>query len=644
MTNHLAHPKYRPDIDGLRGIAILAVVWYHAFPSALRSGFIGVDIFFVISGFLISSIIFSNLEHNTFSYIEFYNRRIRRIFPALLTVMVASFLFGWMALTADEFKELGKHIAGGAGFITNFILWSESGYFDAAAETKPMLHLWSLAIEEQFYIFWPILLGFTWRRNWSFLRTTTLIAILSFATSIILIQQDATGAFYSPLARFWELMVGGLLAYISLHKRGLISRHTNLQSMFGFVLLVIGLVVINRQMQFPGFWALLPVFGTFFMISAGPSAWLNQHLLSSKFLIWVGLVSYPFYLWHWPLLSFARIIESQKPPLVVNAFMLIVALALAWLTYKYIERPMRFSLSYARLKLIGLVTGIVLIGAASFAVYINNGMEFRKAAPQLNITNQGDISHDIYMKYLHDNFYPCTPLKAREIKMNALENQCFHSKNSGNTDIAIVGDSHSQQLFTGLATIAKDQNIANYIKSGAPTIDNEKFKGIYETLIHSPSIKSVIISAYWGIRVPANSDIQQFEDAFKRTVDTLVSANKSVYIADDVPNFSFDPQKCKYEGRLGLRNQCSESSEKFRSEQKRMQRIIKEIANRSAQVHLLNLSDYFCDSEQCSMAKDGLLFYRDRNHLNLNGSHYIGKRIVKEFPGILTETEKSVPR
>jgi peptidoglycan/LPS O-acetylase OafA/YrhL len=223
---HLAHPKYRPDIDGLRAIAILPVVIFHAFPSIMPGGFIGVDIFFVISGFLISSIIFSSLERDRFSLVEFYTRRVRRIFPALILVLISCLAFGWFVLFADEYQQLGKHTAAGAGFIQNFILWRESGYFDNSAETKPLLHLWSLAIEEQFYIFWPLLLAFVWKRHWSFLRITAVIAAFSFAANIYLILRGhPTAAFYLPFSRFWELMVGGVLAYVVLHRPQLIEKH-----------------------------------------------------------------------------------------------------------------------------------------------------------------------------------------------------------------------------------------------------------------------------------------------------------------------------------------------------------------------------------------------------------------------------------
>ena len=175
---------YRPDIDGLRAFAVIAVVTYHAFPALLPGGFVGVDVFFVISGFLISSILYSNLEAGRFSMLDFYGRRIRRIFPALILVMSACYALGWFVLLPDEYAQLGKHIAGGAGFVQNFVLWSESGYFDNAAETKPLLHLWSLGIEEQFYIVWPILLWIAYRLRLNLLSMTILIAVISFVLNI----------------------------------------------------------------------------------------------------------------------------------------------------------------------------------------------------------------------------------------------------------------------------------------------------------------------------------------------------------------------------------------------------------------------------------------------------------------------------
>jgi len=287
--NHLTHPKYRPDIDGLRAVAILSVVGFHAFPEWIKGGFIGVDIFFVISGYLISTIIFDSLEHKHFSFAEFYSRRIKRIFPALLVVLVSCLVFGWFALLADEYKQLGKHIAGGAGFVSNFIFWNESSYFDNAAETKPLLHLWSLGIEEQFYIVWPLLLWLAWKQRFNFLSITLAVVLISFWLNISKVGEDAVATFYSPQTRFWELLAGSILAYVTLHRPQfkhsfdtwlgkIIFAHPsdvggntlrNIKAFVGAGLIAAGILVIGKENHFPGWWALLPTLGAVLLISAG---------------------------------------------------------------------------------------------------------------------------------------------------------------------------------------------------------------------------------------------------------------------------------------------------------------------------------------------------------------------------------------
>ena len=303
---HLSHPKYRPDIDGLRAVAVLAVVAFHAFPNWVRGGFIGVDVFFVISGYLISTIIFENLDKGTFSFAEFYARRIKRIFPALLLVLIACFAFGWFALLADEYKQLGKHIAAGAGFISNFTLWNEAGYFDNSADTKPLLHLWSLGIEEQFYIVWPLLLWFAWKRKFNLLTITIVVAIASFVLNIKGIKHDMVATFYSPQTRFWELLSGSLLAWVTLYKKDSFAnvKHkvdwwlsrivysekqgadgktlSKVLSFIGLLLLVYGFWIINKELSFPGKWALVPVLGAVLIIIAGSKAWVNRTILSNN--------------------------------------------------------------------------------------------------------------------------------------------------------------------------------------------------------------------------------------------------------------------------------------------------------------------------------------------------------------------------
>jgi len=627
--SHLSHPKYRADIDGLRAIAIIAVVWFHAYPSSLRSGFIGVDIFFVISGFLISTIIFSNLERNTFSFTEFYIRRIRRILPALITVMLTSLTFGWFALTAEEYKQLGEHIAGGSAFISNFLLWSESGYFDNAAETKPMLHLWSLAIEEQFYIFWPLLMALAWRKHKSFLTIMLVIAASSFAFSIYQIGYDKSAAFYSPLTRIWELMAGGILAYIALHRPSFINRYQNPQSILGLILLIIAFLEIDRWDQFPGWWALLPVFGTFLIISAGPSAWVNRHLLSNRPLVWVGLISFPLYLWHWPLLSFIKILKSQQPTWGLSLSAVLASFILAWLTVKYIEHPCRFG-KYKRTTSALLLFSLLATGAAGYLIYTNNGFELRKSAPQLHEVNRGDIGNAAYHQTLKV-FYPCT---SESLLNEAMAGGCLQSRESAAPEIAIIGDSHAQHLYLGVANAAKDSNVLLFMQDGLPTLDDQGFHDALNHAMQTPSITKVIITAFWSWRIKGQLKADQFEASFRKTVAALIAANKHVYIvAADVPNFSFDPSKCKYSGRLGLGfgpvNQCSESSAAYYKEKDSFEKLITKSIVINEKVKLIDLSTYFCDSALCFMAKQGELFYRDKNHLNSNGSIYVGQKIIE---------------
>jgi hypothetical protein len=371
-------------------------------------------------------------------------------------------VFGWFALLADEYKQLGKHIVGGSGFFSNFILWTESGYFDNAAESKPMLHLWSLAIEEQFYIFWPLLLAFVSRCKWSFLRITAVIAVLSFLANIILTGNNLSSAFYLPISRFWELMIGGVLAYITLHRQDLIRQHKNIQSALGLTLLIAGLFLINKTSEFPGWWALLPVVGTFLLISAGSSAWINKIILSNKIAIWFGLISYPLYLWHWPLLSFARIAEGN-PSREARAAIVLTAVFLAWVTYKFIEKPLRFG-SHEKVSL-GLLLTLFITGILGYSCITNNGYEnkgfrekektefsthFENSLPSQkyfereNILEQYRSKCDFYNLDLH------RVGKSTKTPINEIDKECYTRDLTVENTLVIWGDSHAQQLYPGL--------------------------------------------------------------------------------------------------------------------------------------------------------------------------------------------------
>ncbi len=620
-TADLTHPKYRSDIDGLRAIAVLSVVCYHAFPKILFSGFIGVDIFFVISGYLISSIIFSNLENNSFSFVIFYARRIKRIFPALLIVLVSTFIFGWLTLYPEEYEQLCKHIAGGAGFVANFVLWNESGYFDNAEIKKPLLHLWSLAIEEQFYIIWPLLLAFIWKKKWSFVVATATIAVISFTFNIFLISNYPVADFYCPISRFWELMVGGLLAYINLHRPQLNSKFVNAQSSVGVFLLFIGLIIINDEQKFPGWYGLLPVFGTFFMISAGPKAWFNKIILSNKIFVWFGLISYPLYLWHWPLLSFAHILTESYPSRVLRTIAVVISIFLAWLTFELIEKPIRFG-NQNKFTAIILIILMWIMGCLGYNFYRTKELPFFH-----NTVNAGDVGNDPFFNYLHEKFYLCTPsyLRNRTILYKDIP-RCFQSQNNDDHRIAIIGDSHAENIFPGLAEALPGINIVYYLRTTSPYLNNKEYNDIFKYIINSPSIELVIISVDWnGHKNDGNLAIE-----LDKTIKALMAANKRICIVDS-PDFSFDSTICKHNSPFRQhQHQCAEDINLINNGDWAYYSDLVSTIKNNPSVHFLNLVKYFCSKHECSMAKNGVLFFRDTNHLNIDGSEYVAKRIIND--------------
>lgn len=445
-TSHLTHPKYRPDIDGLRGIAVLAVIAFHAFPRVFRGGFVGVDIFFVISGFLISSIVFRNLEDQSFSYAEFYSRRIKRIFPALIVILIPCLLFGWLLLPT-EFRQLGKHVAAGAGFVSNFAFWKEAGYFDTTADQKPLLHLWSLGIEEQFYLIWPPLLGLCWRKKLNFLAITALIAFGSFATNLYLVQTNPDAAFYSPLSRFWELMLGGLLAYVALHRPQLLRRGSAWPSIAGLLLIACGILLISNDRAFPGWWALLPAGGTFLTIAAGPNPWPNQKILAGRTLVWFGLISYPLYLWHWPLLCVARWLFLDHLKGVQAGLVVLgtvgISILLSWLTYEFIEKPIRFG-RWKQKGVRPLVVTMALLVLAGLVTYRTNGFAFRYPGQLVKVL---DVD---YKRLGADSYRERTCFLDRNQDFSQFRGCTSEPSSPRAKSILLWGDSFAAHLYPGL--------------------------------------------------------------------------------------------------------------------------------------------------------------------------------------------------
>ncbi|MGH6767767.1 MAG: acyltransferase family protein [Xanthobacteraceae bacterium] len=474
--------EYRADIDGLRAVAVLLVVAFHAFPKHVTGGFVGVDIFFVISGFLISGIIYKGLADGDFGFLAFYARRIKRIFPALIVVLIASAIVGWLILFPFDYRVLGKHIAAGAGSVENFAYLQEAGYFDTAAELKPLLHLWSLGVEEQFYIVWPLLVVLAWPYRKAPIAVAAIIFAISLIWCVALTATDPAAAFYLPFTRFWELMLGCMLAFAVFgagrasseaadgNRLALLYRRhqaaiRETASWLGATLIVASAALITARSAFPGWWALMPTMGAALLIFAGANASLNRYLLSHRAVVYVGLISYPLYLWHWPILVFLRTVSLREPSDLMRVAAIGAAFGLAHLTYRYIERPIRFGapLSY---KPIAASCAMAFAGGFGLFVFATNGIPSR-FPPQAQV-----LSRNFVQEAMETNRSDaCFILRYTGVKTFAPA--CDPPPRPDVRTVALLGDSHASHLYPGLAALQRASGtfqIAQYNAAGCPPV------------------------------------------------------------------------------------------------------------------------------------------------------------------------------
>jgi len=624
-ANH-THITYRRDIDGLRAVAVIAVILFHAFPSFLKGGFIGVDIFFVISGFLISSILLRELNSESFSIARFYTRRVVRIFPALTTVLIACLAFGWLALFAVEYKSLGKHALAVAGFVSNLVFWSETSYFDVASEAKPLLHLWSLGIEEQFYMMWPLVLFLFYRFRTHIPLAITVTIAISFGLNLFQAANNPTADFYSPQTRAWELLTGALVACVPSHWKP--SVHiVNILSCLGAALIVAGLVMINSTSVFPGTLALVPVTGAVLLIAAGPKSLINRIVLSNRLMVGTGLISFPLYLWHWPLLSFPRIIESETPSINTRIAAILITIVLSWLTYKFIETPIRTG-SISRAKSVKFLS-CAMLATATMAMFIfaKDGLTDREGAnPIARYPN--DLGRDPYLSYISSNFSRCSDIKLRELSSldASYGYRCFQSKPDMPIKILLVGDSHAEHWLPGIAEQFSDVNVGSFIQPQLPSLDSPAFKQPLDLISKDNNIETIIISAMWIDKIAPG--LIEPEKQISRTLKTLSNANKNIYVMDDIPVFSFTPEKCKYGRRFSSSSKCEMSLSDYQKQKTYYSTILLSALKQNPDVKFIGVHELLCDTKSCAMTADEKLLYRDTNHLNIAGSKYLAYRLV----------------
>jgi peptidoglycan/LPS O-acetylase OafA/YrhL len=457
-----ASAVYRPDIDGLRAIAILAVLTYHAFPGKAPGGFAGVDVFFVISGFLITGILERRLARENYRLRDFYAARIRRIFPALILVLLATLAAGWCILLEPRFQALGRHVAASAVFSANLIFWKEINYFNVFGSQGPLLHLWSIGVEEQFYLAWPLILLIAGRLRIGFAATAGAIAVASFAWCLWLTGHDPNAAFYSPLSRGWELMLGALVALLPLQVRG---RHSTFLSLVGLCAIVAAFALLNAEDPYPGWRATVPCLGTALLIIGGREGAVNRFVLSQPLMVAIGLISYPLYLWHYPLLSFASIWQfGATPSRMVRLALLATSFLLAFATYRWIETLPQLR---RRVGVPQLLAAMTLCFAAGLAVA-------RDGIPGRPITR--DVRRRFVMGYAEFvsgrlgqvyrqecSFYDVDENRSR----TSIEPRCTMPGTSAT--VFLWGDSHAQALSWGLRKLLpRDVGIAQVATSDCP--------------------------------------------------------------------------------------------------------------------------------------------------------------------------------
>ena len=547
----MTSPKHiwRSDITGLRALAVIPVLIYHAWPQVMPGGFVGVDIFFVISGYLISGILFRELlQKGRIDYLNFYAKRIRRIIPNLLCVLTFTFVVGWFFLVDSEFKTLGKQIYSSILFVQNFRLLKDLGdYFADSATRQPLLHLWSLAIEEQFYIVFPILCTLIWKftrsiRLLGFMVATIVAGSLVGCFSV----EDPATRFYFPLTRFWELGAGILLAYAetmghwSTERFSQACRHCI--SLLGGGLIVCALFVADAN-SFPNFTALMPVAGAVMMIAASPNSIFNR-LLAWKPLVFVGLISYSLYLWHWPLLAYWNIIEPLHAT-SDNAVILVVTLGMSTLSYRLVETPVRLYRGADSRRLVSvLVVGMILVFGLGQTARRLSGYEGR-------LTGNLLLWQEIHRDWIHPGM----------LNEGIYEAAHVMTVGEGFPAVWFVGDSHTLQYSLRIKELSNKNNqtvgilVAPgcFVASGVVS-KNEVCKKViqtFEKLIFDPRVHTVVLGEMWGSYLhhgaengfsysTPDGDVRplnqlQFSRVLEDTFHKLEQQNKRVFLILDAP-------------------------------------------------------------------------------------------------------------
>jgi peptidoglycan/LPS O-acetylase OafA/YrhL len=636
---------YRPDIDGIRAFAVAAVVLFHAGITQMHGGFIGVDVFFVISGYLISGIILRGLRNDRFSLTGFYVRRINRILPALILVLIVTALLGWLFMFAEEFTVLGKHTFAGSTFSSNFFFWKEQGYFDS--RDRPLLHLWSLAVEEQFYIFWPLLLFLIWKGARNVRAAILAVVVLSFCANIWLVyHRHGVAAFYLPASRFWEILAGSLLIDVELSEdrasrwwRDISVRHREPLSVGGALLIAFSIYRVQPGAAWPSWQGIIPVLGTMLLISAGAGAWINTRILGNRAVVGLGLVSYPLYLWHWPLIVFSAMVYEGISPVWLRTAVVMLSLALAIVTYRVIERPVRFGARKERsaLRLLPALAATAAVGGLVYFGAIGPRMEDSQA-------------------HLEKLWGPGW-VEATENEIDDENgNNVFSTSGADSNVVVFFGDSHAQQYWPRVQRLAPQlrasgRKVVLMAYPGCPQLPETNRRGtrpnrrLYTcdqfnrrafAYMRRPEVKTIMIAGYWELYMGdrpvyptglPNSDSlrtgsAEAEKAFARLqkeISGLIASGKTVFLvlsnpaaASRLPNSDI-PRR--FAGLGGGRRPPVAIRAQFVNSTAWVTSQLELIAERTG-ARIVDPADYLCGPVECpSHTREGEPMYFDANHL-----------------------------
>jgi peptidoglycan/LPS O-acetylase OafA/YrhL len=562
------------------------------------------------------------MESSDFSFARFYARRVRRIFPALVLVLLSCFVLGWFVLLPDEFKWLGKQIFGGAAFFSNFVLLGDAGYFGPSAERNPLLHLWSLGIEEQFYIVWPLVLlaAFQFRRSVGWVIAA--IFAVSFLANALTIGSNPVGAFYWPFTRAWELMSGGILAWIAgrsaLKAAGAPHWLHNARALLGLALIVAGVAILNKSSAFPGWWAILPVAGAVLLISAD-AAWLNRNVLASRAFVFIGLISYPLYLWHWPLLSFQSIVDSDQSSALGRTVIISISMVLAWLTYETVEKPIRSGKPFMAAR---VSMAMVVVGCVGLTTVYRNGYEGRLPAALRGLATAAvDTSQWRVSKCLLDG------------SDSAFSSECA---GDGRRPLLLLwGDSYAGSLYPGLKSLQAhiEFGLAQYTTAGCPPIPSFVVEARPRCVASNDFVLSVIRSVKPDIVLLYS--IWNYEgltpDRLDATVAALQAAGvKRIVMMGPPPQWVGGLPQAIYEYYRAHHLEGAAPPERSRMHLNAGVPDFDQVLRTKAitlGIEYISVWKIMCNQEGCLTRAGDALITEDYGHLSVAGATYLAERL-----------------